>query len=743
MIDLLRDKITRYVTENSNLFNWENVREMYGAYTYLMFLCMATSRVRLVESLDDVVHVAIEYGLERKEILEEVSQLNTADSFAKEILEIIGSDRNFDISRLYQEYLAIDFVVKGNALSFENGKNSRDILGSYYTQEEFAKTITRKAIDDFFSMNPNFDGVLKIVDYSCGGSAFLLAAIKICKQKNIKSEIYGYDVDPIAVVISRFKATEEPVYEEIKTNIILGNPLLPDDGSDYIVKFKNAITGRYYNQNMGISPEKEIDIVLGNPPWEKIRFEGKKFLRHFFPECEVGTKSEREQILKEVSVDNIVYYRTLCNDYDESKKYLKKAILFENSSCGELNTYALFTELSYKMLRKGGVAGLIIKSSLVKMPVYSGFFKKLTYEGNLYDLYMFVNRKKIFSIDSREEFSVIYLSKGIRKKMSVALNLDEYKEFDKSRKTLLSFEELNIINPETGMMPSIKSNEELQFLLEMAKHNDTFGTVYKKCRYGRLVHLTNHSSVIKKEYTDGYKAIYEGKFIEQYTNKFATFGGMKDEEKYKNKTSARMIDNPQGKEYPESRFFIDENAWNNISKNFEDGYVVAWRSLTSATNKRTMLATILPLIPTCQSIQVLQLNDERQMLHVLALFNSIVFDYMIRLKMAGLDLTQTIIKQIPVPQNEKYDMVIEFKNITASVSVHLISRLKKLYEDDRRLDGIFSKYEVYEIADSRKVIISDIDKIIAKLYGVGDGELKDIALSFDAYYTKEEVESLF
>lgn len=34
------------------------------------------------------------------------------------------------------------------------------------------------------------------------------------------------------------------------------------------------------------------------------------------------------------------------------------------------------------------------------------------------------------------------------------------------------------------------------------------------------------------------------------------------------------------------------------------------------------------------------------MLHILALFNSVVFDYIVRLKMAGLDLTQTIIKQI-------------------------------------------------------------------------------------------------
>ena len=156
-----------------------------------------------------------------------------------------------------------------------------------------------------------------------------------------------------------------------------------------------------------------------------------------------------------------------------------------------------------------------------------------------------------------------------------------------------------------------------------------------------------------------------------------------------------------------------------------------------------MIATILPLAPMCQSIQLLQLDDERQMLHLIALFNSIVFDYIVRLKMVGLDLTQTIIKQIPVPATEQYDDLIEYKGIVASFSKHIISRLKMIYQDDNRLNQVFSKYETYAADGNRRSLIAEIDQIIGYLYGLNNVSIKKLAYSFDSFYSKDEVAAYF
>lgn len=169
--------------------------------------------------------------------------------------------------------------------------------------------------------------------------------------------------------------------------------------------------------------------------------------------------------------------------------------------------------------------------------------------------------------------------------------------------------------------------------------------------------------------------------------------------KYKNKATAIPIDDVTGTEYPEARFYIKSEIWDNLSKNFHEGYIIAWRSLTSATNRRTMLATLLPLIPTCQSIQILQLDNIDDMLQILVLFNSIIFDYIVRLKMAGLDLTQTIIKQIPVPKKEIYESVIVFQDKEDTIRNHVYARIKYLYAKDKRVSALF---ENNDICDSTK-----------------------------------------
>ncbi len=743
MINRLQDEIAKYINKNAVLSDWKNVREYYSKYLYLTFMCFIANDIVPDCKMENVGDILYDNLLDDKEIVNYVMSTEDSTEFMYEMIELMKKQEIGDIIEIYQGFLARDFILKDNMVSFNGSKDNRDILGSYYTQENFAYEIVKKTIADYHKENKNVN--IKIADYSCGGGAFLVSACKVCKEKEVVPEIYGCDVDPIAVLITRFRLLKEVGLQAGESRILLGNPLLRNpEKTDILSAFKCAISGRFYNIQMGIIAEKNIDVVIGNPPWEKIRFEEKKFLHHFAEGTEIGTKSERGRFLQITSQINNKYYNEILKDYESAKLTIKKDSFFENSSCGELNTYALFTELCLNSLGKTGMAGIIIKSSLVKMPVYSVFFKNLTQNKKIYELYMFVNRKNIFSIDTREEFSVIFLKNRNRGQFGLALNLDNYENFYSKEKIYISYKLLNELNPDTGMIPNISSAEELEFLISIYKKHRVFSLVYPKCRFGRLVHLTNHSSSILKSKERGYLPIYEGKFIEMYTGKFATFEGMSYSEKYKNKATAKTIEDVDGSDYPQSRFYIHDEVWKSLSKNFSGNYVVAWRSLTSATNRRTMLSTILPSMPTCQSIQILQL-PKKKMLHVVALFNSIVFDYIVRLKMAGLDLTQTIIKQIPVPDELCYSKFTVFKDIGATIEVHINSRIKELYRSDKRLDELFDNVETYQLQTdkTRKEIIAEIDSLIAILYSIDKDDLIKIALSFTKYYSEQEIERLF
>lgn len=78
----------------------------------------------------------------------------------------------------------------------------------------------------------------------------LIVACRICNQKGIKADIYGYDVDPIAVMITRHRLHLE---KGLKYKILLGNPLLMiENDIEPLEKFKRAATGRFYSLEMGL-----------------------------------------------------------------------------------------------------------------------------------------------------------------------------------------------------------------------------------------------------------------------------------------------------------------------------------------------------------------------------------------------------------------------------------------------------------------------------------------------------------
>lgn len=743
MIAKLHNKVAEYINKTVNVEVWKDVRKKYFEYSYLAFMALCAHEIKA-----DCVSGEVEGVISENDIIEDSIMryaFKTPDSceFISEILSIVNEYEEMDLNCLYQNYIAKDFLIVDGEVKFEGGKNNRDILGSYYTQEGFAYEITQKAIDEYLENNSKAKiKELTIADYSCGGGAFLVAACRICNRKGIKADIYGYDVDPIAIMITRHRLHLE---KEMGCKILLGNPLLiTENDITPLEKFKRAEMGRFYSLEMGVVAQNDIMIAVGNPPWEKIRFEEKRFLMHYVENQEIGSKSGREKFIHKISRANKIFYNSFIDDYEKAKHLIKNENCFGKSSCGELNTYAIFTELCRNMVCNRGIIALIVKSSLLKMPVYSDFFRDMTKNKDLYEVYMFTNRNKIFNIDSREEFSVVFIKKDNDKNLKIALNIERYEKFTNREKIELSYELLNRLNPETGMIPNISHTEELEFLVGIYENHDTFGVCYPECKFGRLVHLTNHSESIIKQDTFGFLPIYEGKFIELYTAKYATFSGMNESDKYKNKASAKMICNIDGEEYPEPRFYIKEEVWNNLARNFDDECVIAWRSLTSATNRRTMLATVLPLLPTCQSIQILQL-PKKEMLHVLALFNSVVFDYIVRLKMAGLDLTQTIIKQIPIPDTKSFERELVFMGEKATVEEHINSRIRMLYVSDKRLDDFFSDVSTYPIkrAISRKQIIAELDRLVALIYGMTEDVFENILHAFNKYYSEKEIEAYF
>lgn len=683
--------------------------------------------------------------------------------------ERLGKEyKNIDISvsTIYQILLADDLKFEGTGYRFVIDKHQRDNLGSYYTPDWLADELTNKTLHSYFKKNKNRSARLhildlqniKVIDLSVGGGAFLKAYIRWVKRnvsedlseiKKIVGNVYGIDVDPTALLICEHEISSELDGEIGLINLFLGNPLIENNILDEKMKISMFHEGRIYNIHSGLSMsfiQNKFDIVIGNPPWEKIRFEDKKFFKQKYPNISnLSQKTSREKAIENLrssESSDYKFYKDIYNDYIEVKNHLKSNSLLKYSLSGELNTYNLFYELALNLLKPTGVVGLIVKASMVKTPANKKLFNFLVSDGMLVEVDLIKNSKKIFNIDSREEFAFVISSLINNSNFLVFPNITSKKDFSYEENAVqITPALLKKLNPDSGMLPNVSTSEQMTFLKKMHSNNPLFSDVFPNVRFGRLVHFTNHSSHIHTSKDQGIP-IYEGKFIERYDSRFSTFKGMTFEQKYKPKANA-LVQISSLKNIPESRYFIEPDFWNIISKNYNNEPTVMWRSLTSSTNRRTMLATVLPFVPTSQSIQFLQAGDTKKTILILSIFNSIVFDYLVRIKIPGIDLTQSVIKSIPVPNIQVFEQSLKYKGKVTTYFNHIFERVSWLLRSESRLKGVISNSDKNKGYISNKQCEAELDQIIGKAYGLSKEEIKKIAGQFPAYYSVEELELFF
>ena len=622
---------------------------------------------------------------------------------------------------LYDALLASEFCVQPERVGYKIDKVSRDIAGAYYTSSDFSAQITyralesymdrkrRRAIDsDSFACCNEYENIT-FLDYSCGCGEFLLAVIQYFdnhvlgySRKKLATQLRGVDVNPIALMITIARIVsaveaedDENLLREVAKNFIVGNPLLHSDKiAPLEVRFDNFALNRLYAETEGINClelEQQNLVVLGNPPWEKLRFEERAFFRPVCPAISaISQKNKREKEIKKLAVnwlELLEYYQLLQDDYASVKKEIPKHPLLKVSLVGELNTYAMFAELASRLTEKDGFAAIIAKSALVTSTCYSSCFRHFVNQGSLSEVFLFDNREKLFQIDSREKFCVLFFGGEHAGGIKVHYGLTKQEQILSSVPINVTSEELELINPETGLLPNVADSKEFSFLLRTHRSLSVFAKEFPKCHFGRLVHLTAHAEHISTKSEKTRVPIYEGKFIEQYDNRFSTFAGMSADERYQAKASARRQPGDSfvaPKPAPECRYFIDKKFWESFLDRYDQPYSLCWRSLTSPTNQRTMIASIIPSMPTCQSVQLLQTTPVEDLLMILALFNSKVFDFFVRLKMGGIDLTQSVVRQIPVPFREAWNSMVTLHgaDYTALDAVRALERLLYLNEPD-------------------------------------------------------------
>mgnify|MGYP001023991125 FL=1 len=251
-----------------------------------------------------------------------------------------------------------------------------------------------------------------------------------------------------------------------------------------------------------------FDVVLGNPPWERVKLQEQEFFAVRDPQISAAPNAAaRKRLIQALETTNPslhdAYLGALRRAAGESY-LLRVSGRYPLAGRGDINTYAVFAEGSRSLMNEHGRMGMILPTGIATDATTQYFFKDLVQHASLVSLFDFENRKPLFEgVDSRFKFCLLTLT-GREERVARA----EFAFFAHDPSDLLKddarFEltpdEIQLLNPNTGTCPVFRTRRDAEITLGIYRRvpvlineNDPINGNPWGIKFMTMFHMSNDS----------------------------------------------------------------------------------------------------------------------------------------------------------------------------------------------------------------------------------------------------------
>lgn len=411
-----------------------------------------------------------------------------------------------------------------------------------------------------------------------------------------------------------------------------------------------------------------FDVVLGNPPWEKINLKGEEFFAETHPEiARAATKAVRNRLVEQLKKDDplgFARYDHAKDEHDRISGFFRLSGYFPQTGISRINLYSVFCETGLRLLSSGGRLGMVLASGIVTDDNNKELFFSLIENGRLIHAYDFENREGIFpDVDSRFKFC-LFCAAGLHSARFTPDFTFYLTAVDQLTEVLrhfsLTVEELRQLNPTTNTCPTFRNKTEAEITKRVYQtvpvwslHKATDGwpgspkTPFNMANdSGQFVETRSLLANSERRYLP----LYEAKFVHQFNHRFASFR-ISETDKVDDSRDSDLID-PNFR--VESRYWLESEV---LATRFPGKWFLAWRDITCATNERTSIAAIIPAYPCAHTLSLVDSLSAINAIGLVACLNSVAYDFCARQKVSGTHLNHGIWKQLPVPPPDRYSQL--------------------------------------------------------------------------------------
>jgi hypothetical protein len=525
-----------------------------------------------------------------------------------------------------------------------------------------------------------------------------------------------------------------------------------------------------------------FNIIIGNPPWDKIKFEDPLFFSQFRSNYRSLSESEKD-ILKKDLLNN----KQIEEQYeDESRKifaineYLSNKFPY-NKGSGDGNYFRFFVERNLSLLAEGGSLNYILPTALLtedgSTNLRSYIFKKFKinyFEG-------FENRKKLFSnVDSRYKFGLIQIQNIADDNQIIKTRFmvpDPNMLENNNTSCMISLSDIKTLSPNhLAFLEMPDGSRDLQILKKLY---DTFLPLdVEWLDFRRELDATNDKKLFREKHNQNSLPLYKGEMIWQYnpavdntTNQY--WVNIKDlHKKLTSIYTRRMVSDiiifsNQINDYrvlKEGKISYDKLLYSlNLTNKTEleqflvydhDFFRLGFRAIARDTDERSMIVSLLPKniaaqnslwlsIPGKYEIDFISQNilfkphSINKLMFAQAIFNSLIYDWVLRMSIA-MNVNKTFVMRIPFPQPNEIEFSTNFlfkDIIRKSASLNLYNYPEGFEEIKKELK-LNGKDEIKTNKHYDKINAS-LDVAVAKLYDINFEEFKYIVSSFRVLNNKK------
>ena len=438
-------------------------------------------------------------------------------------------------------------------------------------------------------------------------------------------------------------------------------------------------------------PAGGFDAVIGNPPWDRIKLQEVEWFATRSRELALApTAAARRAGIRRLRAAG----SPLVDEFDAAKRRADRlGQLFRGSGHypllggGDINLYSLFVERAMSLVKPDGFVGLLTPSGIYADKTAAPFFKSVSTVGRVSGLFDFENRK-IFFKDVHASFKFCALVFGGEERRfdetECAFFLHDIRTIDDPDRCFpLAPEDFARVNPNTGTAPVFRTRRDAEITRRIYERHpilvDRSGGEERRAwpvRYVRMLDMSNDSHLFRtaeqldsagfypvqgnrwKKGDELYLPLYQGRMIHQFDHR-ANSVRINPESTHNPYLSEEVTPEQHAdpRFLPETQYWVpDEDVEDALCGRLS--YMLGFRDIARPTDKRTVIAAVVPEIGCGHTLPVLLPADYRfdvaSTACVLANLNTFGFDYVARQKVQGTHLTWYTVEQFPVIAPEDY-----------------------------------------------------------------------------------------